>query len=829
MKKTNLLLLALVFTTAFAKKNIEPIDQVRPPAVPLLTSDPYFSLWLAADNLYDRTTSHWTGKTQSLIGSIRVDGVNYRFLGDEQAKYKVILPTGKWNTQFSEQEPAGDWTGREFNDKSWHTGTGSFGNNDFPNRQNDWLSSDIWIRRTFDLKEDLSMEKLMVEYSHDDNFELYINGVKVVDTGYAWRNGVQLELSAEAKATLKKGPNVLAAHCHNRTGGAFVDFGLFKKVELNTGFNKTATQKSLKVLPTNTIYTFACGGVDLELTFTAPLLLNDLDLVSTPINYISYKVQSNDKKTHDVEIYLEATPQFAVNMEFQPVKYGICSKNGLSYVKTGTIDQPVLNKIGDDLRIDWGYLYMSAPVGKQLILGDYFKTKQAFSVNGKLPESADPAKLSPDMQEEMNVLAYADQLGQVGQQATKGYMMIGYDDISALRYFYEDYQAYWKHEGKVSITDAFEKASQNYASVMDKCNLFDNQMMKDAEKAGGKEYAALCALSYRQAIAAHKLAVDKHGDILFFSKENNSNGCINTVDVTYPSAPLFLLYNPDLMKGMLNGIFRYSESGRWTKPFPAHDLGTYPIANGQRYGGDMPVEEGGNMLILTAAIADREGNANYAAKHWDVLTIWADYLIQAGMDPENQLCTDDFAGHFAHNTNLSIKAILGIAGYGKLASMLGKNEIAEKYTRTAREMAIKWVEMAGDGDHFKLTFDKEGTWSQKYNLVWDKVLQLNIFPAVVAEKEVPFYLANQNKYGLPLDSRKTYTKNDWIMWTACLADNQQDFEKLVHPLLVYVNETESRVPLCDWHETTDGMAVGFKARSVVGGYFMKMLEVDSNK
>lgn len=238
----------------------------------------------------------------------------------------------------------------------------------------------------------------------------------------------------------------------------------------------------------------------------------------------------------------------------------------------------------------------------------------------------------------------------------------------------------------------------------------------------------------------------------------------------------------------------------------------------------MPVEESGNMLILTTAIALREGNAEFAKKHWETLTTWANYLLKEGLDPENQLCTDDFAGHFAHNANLSIKAIMGIAGYGKLADMLGDKVTAEKYISAAKEMAMKWAAMANAGDHYRLTFDQPATWSQKYNLIWDKLFGMGIFPQEIAGKEMAYYLTQQNTYGLPLDSRKTYTKADWILWTACLTDNMNDFTQLVSPVYKYANETNTRMPLSDWYETTNANSVGFRARSVVGGLFMKMLE-----
>ena len=83
----------------------------------------------------------------------------------------------------------------------------------------------------------------------------------------------------------------------------------------------------------------------------------------------------------------------------------------------------------------------------------------------------------------------------------------------------------------------------------------------------------------------------------------------------------------------------------------------------------------------------------------------------------------------------------------------------------------------------------------------------------------------QNRYGLPLDSRMYYTKNDWIMWTAAMAPNNKTFLKFVHPVYDYINETESRVPISDWYDTKTGLMTGFKARSVIGGFWMKVLAV----
>lgn len=800
-----LLLLIFSFGHSFAQVN-------KAPAYPLITHDPYFSIWSFTDELTASPTKHWTGTDHGLLGLINVDGKLYRFMGKEGKIYETVLPAadeGAYNFQYTETIPEAGWMQPGFDARNWKTGAAPFGDNRSLVKTY-WYSPDLFAIRTFDLK-DIPAGKTFLKLKHDDNVVVFLNGKQVYKHD-GW-NEKYIFLPMEG---LVKGKNTLAVHVKNTAGGTLLDAGFVMEPLKKAGDMLVAIQSSREMTATKTIYGFECGPVHLQVDFLSPLLADDLSLVARPVSYIRFKANSKDGKPHEVKLLFAAATDIAVNEPVQEVMASAYQNGALSILKAGTKEQPVLKKKGDNLRIDWGYFYVAARSGKDVV--QFVSTTDAgkdFLTNGTQPTMLKEGK-------SLSINTILD-MGKIGSAPATQLLLLGYDDLFPIQYFGQNLLPWWKENGN-TIEKELNAAFTGYSKIAERAAKMDAKIYNDALESGGKALAELCVIGYRQSIAAHKLVKSPEGELLFLSKENFSNGSINTVDVTYPSAPLYLLYNPDLLKGMLNGIFYYSESGKWKKPFAAHDLGTYPIANGQTYGEDMPVEESGNMILLTAAIAKAEGNAEYARKHWKTLSTWAEYLSREGFDPANQLCTDDFAGHLARNANLSLKAITALGAYAQLAGILGEKSVAQKYREMAKTMSQKWMEMADDGDHYALTFSNKNTWSQKYNLIWDKVLSLQLFPEKVYTKEIDFYLTKQQAYGLPLDSRKTYTKSDWIVWTASLTEDAAKMKQLIAPVYKFAQETGSRVPISDWHETTSGKMVGFQARSVVGGYFMPVLK-----
>jgi hypothetical protein len=582
-------------------------------------------------------------------------------------------------------------------------------------------------------------------------------------------------------------------------------------------------QTHLEVTPTRSIYQFEDAKVRVTMTFMTPALPDDLDVFSWPLSYITWSVESIDGTAHEVSIYDSTSSAISVNKTDEKVEWKREKSGSLTLLRAGTEAQPVLGSSGDDHRIDWGYVYAAARTRQSdPVIGGNEKLLTAFVRDGELP-TQDDTRQPRAVSDEEPVLAFLFHLGQVKAKPVTRQVIIAYDEVYSIKYFGQNLRPYWRRNGATPAT-LLREAEKEFSRVEKRCVDFDRELTEDLTRAGGVRYERMCALAYRQSLAACGLAADPNNQPLFLTKENTSNGDIDTVDVFYPMDPVWLLLSPTLAKSTMAAILSYSASWHWKFPNAPHDLGTYPLAPGRDDGGEgMPVEESGNMLILCDAICQEENSPAFVSTWWPQLTQWAKYLEQYGLDPEDQLCTDDFMGHLAHNANLSVKAILGLAAYGDMCQRRGDSSEAARYAQLAKADAAHWMQVASDGDHYRLAFDKPNTWSQEYNLVWDRILGLNIFPPEVARTEVAFYKKMLKPYGLPLDSRTELTKTDWSVWSATLSDNDADFQTFISPIYDYLNKTTKREPLADSYITTDINSTGFHARPVVGGLFIKLL------
>ncbi len=571
------------------------------------------------------------------------------------------------------------------------------------------------------------------------------------------------------------------------------------------GYNqnvKKILQVSLDIDALSTTAVFENDKIILTAKFLTPLIPDDYRLLTRPVSYLEIGCEYKDGKPHDVKVDIAASEELCLeepnNIEVVTEKLSIGS---LAAMKMGNPDQKPLHSSGDLVKIDWGYLYLACNSPEAANYDCEIRRDKHICITAPLKEN------SPVL------------------------YLFAYDDIESIEYFGKHLRSYWNKDGQ-SITDAIAEAAEEYEKLVPVCKAFSKKLYDDAFAAGGEEYAELLSLTYRQVIAAHKLVLDENGDILYISKECNSNGCAATVDVSYPSTPMYLIYNPELVKGMMRPVYKFALSDMWNFDFAPHDVGQYPLLNGQVYANNqkdilkwqMPVEECGNMLIMETNVALATGSADFANEHIDLLEKWCKYLIEYGADPGHQLCTDDFAGHLAHNCNLSLKAIMGLQGMSMIQNMLGDAEKSAYYRSEAEKMAANWMNTAlNDDGSTRLAFDRPDTYSMKYNMVWDRVWNSGLFTQEFMDAELANNMKHFNKYGMPLDSRADYTKSDWLVWTASMASSDKVFAEFVAPLWKAYNDSPSRVPMTDWYDTVSSRWVSFRHRTVQGGLFMRVL------
>jgi hypothetical protein len=597
------------------------------------------------------------------------------------------------------------------------------------------------------------------------------------------------------------------------------------------GFERALEQTGLEVTPTRSTFTLEGGGVELVVEFGSPVEPGDLRRQSIPLSYVVISARSIDGRAHEVQVYADISGEWcsaddSQQITWQPSQAGYPDGTLQIWSVQLASPQPLTEQ---NQQAAWGSIVWATPTSSGLSYqsGQDIVVRGQFVSNGKLTNTNDTGYRP--INDNWPVFAFCADLGQLDGSAQTMPLSIGLVRTPAVSYQGQNLQPLWTAKF-ATWQDMLGFFFADLPAARSRATSLDARITGDAEAAGGKPYAGLCAISLRQAYGGTELVVGPDGQPWAFLKEISSDGNVSTVDVLYPASPAWIYADPGYLALLLEPLLSYAESGLWPQPFAPHDLGSsYPVASGHNDGGgeNMPVEESGNMLIMAAAYIQRVPSAAkaFATAHYSILKQWADYLVANLPDPGFQNQTDDFAGPIAHSVNLALKGIIAVAAMSQIAAVAGNTADAASYQAKAAQFIGYWQTHAQDpsAPHLDLTYNGsdggDGTWGTSYNGFADRLLGTGLVPASVLAEQAAWYPGVSNLFGLPLQVPHSYAKSDWEMFTAAWLSAYPVSRQLIEQVYAYANTTPSRVPFSDLYDTISGQQTGFQARPVQGGIF----------
>ncbi len=589
-------------------------------------------------------------------------------------------------------------------------------------------------------------------------------------------------------------------------------------------------QIDIEISTFKTTYTFRKDDFEFVVSFVSILPLDDLDLLSIPLCYMSYEFKSSNE--HEIEVSLCLNENWLYN----------------------DVNKPLLNGIRGESFTFKDYQISTFRGNRQFVLGqscDEFLPEQgSFFLMGEKSYFIDQKSLDSYLENRFEISNDGDNKYLLALSKNKrGIISIGKDDYFSLQYFDEALSCYYFRNGK-NIFDAFSYLYKNIDKIEEKLSAFDLDL-KEKCKLVSHDYYKIAVASYRQSVGAHKLGITKDNELVFISKECGSNGCAATVDVTYPTSPLLYLYNPALLQASLKPIFDFAAMPVWKYGFAPHDAGKYPTLVGQIYAYkfdkkspydnydniftfpsnadvydfkyQMPVEESANMIILSYGLYFYSKKFDYVKKNYKLLKKWATYLLKNGLIPTNQLCTDDFSGRLDKNVNLSIKSTIAVRCFYEIAKKMKDKKAIKEFKACYKDFASHIEKISKELGYLPLTYlDNDNRYSLKYNLAFDKAFRFNLFSDELYQREFNEYKKHYDLYGTPLDPRSDYVKADWSMWVASFADEPLKNE-LIKQTIYFLENSKARYAFPDWYRSTNGEIFTFKNRTVVGGNFLPLL------
>ncbi|KAJ5112743.1 hypothetical protein N7532_000788 [Penicillium argentinense] len=580
-----------------------------------------------------------------------------------------------------------------------------------------------------------------------------------------------------------------------------------------------ATVRHAEFTATHSVFDLTAGSVKLTLDFFSPVSPSNYLRQSLPFSYLTVRVSGSNGR--DIQVYSDIDGRWTGREDRSVLDYEE-HDDGL-VIHSLSVEDSAKYAEASDMAL-WGKAILASRPSESSTLsasaGDPKTVREQFAKKGDLSGQEFTWSYG-------SIAALSHDLGIVHGEASINFV-VGYEREAAINYLGEEYTGYYRaeypttHKALAHFLDDYNNA------VLESWQL-DQELKTFSTAAAGSKYADIIALSTRQAYGGIDLTIPNHSldteDVLAFIKELSSDGNINTIDVIMPAFPIYWVLDPEWIRLMLEPVMRYLDAGRWHLPYTIHDLGShYPHAIGHddQKAEPMPIEESGNLLVLALAYARATGDIDWTGRYMDIFQKYADYLVDNSIDIANQLSSNDAAGPLPNETNLAIKAAVGIKAFGVLS---GK----ENYSRIGEEHATLFYEdglgIDEEKTHFVLQYPGyPDSWKTPYNLFPDVLLGLETFSKDAHRMNSEFYSTVRGEYGVPLDNRQDWAKSDWNMWLAATFEkNTRD--EFVDDLWAFMTNGKHNWPFSDRYVSTSahgnapGTPILCRARPTVGGHF----------
>ncbi len=569
--------------------------------------------------------------------------------------------------------------------------------------------------------------------------------------------------------------------------------------------------------PFTTFYTYEMDSVTIFVTFRSPLLPDDVHVMARPISYIEITGISKAKTAKKIDLYLGLSSDLVLSSANQKVKAEPFGTSGLKVLRMGNAKQAPLQTPGDQVSANCGHLYIAAADSAEQSISSMETAIQDFVSKASIKNNP---KLSKHL-----VINTVLHFNTSGSRTFRADFMLAYDEQYAVEYFGEMYKPYWKYDNYGGMEELLRKGWHEHNAIKMRCESYTTSLRSRLESVGGVEYWYLCERAFRQIMASHKLVKSPFGEVYLLAKANGGGGFTNKIQDVYDSAPFFLTLNPRLMHALLDPIFHCAEQKDWPNPFPPNDLGIYPKVNGQAGSEEQPIDQCASMLILTAALCRAEGYDQYAKDHWPMLKKWAETLQQniVAMEDRKETNVKTINERVPWSTATSLKAIIALKAFCNMAQRVDDEKTCEKLKPLITMLIDIWKGTAIEQDHTRMMFAKRQSWSLKEDMIWDKLLNINLLDSVDYVREANFMQTKFERFGVPSNSAGIAGNIKTAYWVALLADREECFKAVMRIHGNQIDHTLHREPLSGIYDTKTGMPISGKAGASLGGIYLQAL------